>query len=60
MKPFNLQAALAGAAVVTRGGKKVSRLMYVPEINNGTYTVLALQLRWTDAINDAERHPDEN
>jgi hypothetical protein len=41
MKPFNLQAALAGAAVVTRGGKKVSRLMYVPEIN-GTYPVLAV------------------
>ena len=42
MKPFNLQAALAGAAVVTRGGKKVSRLMYVPEINNGPFTVLAV------------------
>lgn len=30
-KPFNLQKALNGAEVVTRDGRKVQRLVYVPE-----------------------------
>ena len=34
MKPFDLQAALAGAPVVTRDGRKVVRLAHFPEVDD--------------------------
>ena len=35
MKPFNLQEALAGKPVTTRGGDKITRVIHVPESADG-------------------------
>lgn len=41
LKPFDLEAALNGAGVVTRSGKQVSELVYLKTIRNSNYKVLA-------------------
>ena len=41
LKPFDLEAALNGAEVVTRSGKQVSELVYLKTIRNSNYKVLA-------------------
>ena len=40
MKPFNLEAAKAGAPVVTRNGKKARIICF--DLNNGEYVLIAL------------------
>jgi len=42
MKPFNLQEALAGKPVVTRDGRKVSRIIHMPEVADPYNKVLAI------------------
>lgn len=42
LKPFNLEAALNGAKVVTRDGRTVSRVTYFPEIKGTDYPVKAI------------------
>ena len=41
LKPFDLEAALNGAEVVTRSGKQVSELVYLKTIEHPTYRVIA-------------------
>lgn len=41
LKPFDLEAALNGAEVVTRSGKQVSELVYLKTIRNPNYKVIA-------------------
>lgn len=41
LKPFDLEAALNGAEVVTRSGKQVSELVYLKTIRNSPYKVVA-------------------
>lgn len=40
MKPFNLQEALAGKPVVTRDGRKISRVVHFPEASPGWRVVV--------------------
>lgn len=48
MKPFNLEAALAGAPVVTRGGDIVTEIFHFKTVEGIMYPVIA--------IVDGERH----
>ena len=42
MKPFNLKDALDGAPVVTRDGRKVKRVIHVPEFNKKNNRVISI------------------
>lgn len=42
LKPFNLQAALKGAPVITRDGRKVIRIAHFPEAKHNAYQVVYL------------------
>lgn len=42
MKPFNLQEALAGKPVVTRDGRKVTKLTHFPESKSQGWKVVGL------------------
>lgn len=42
MKPFDLQKALAGAKVITRGGQTVTRIAHFPEAEERSSRVVAL------------------
>ena len=42
-KPFNLQAALDGAPVMTVNGDKVIRIVHFPEANTSTWVIAVLE-----------------
>lgn len=42
LKPFNLEAALAGEKVVTRDGRGVCRVIYLPELVDTYFLVKAV------------------